>query len=56
MAPASEPADTLKQIRELERILGKKTMDAETLKETVEIARSREMDCALTLIAGGGDQ
>lgn len=30
-------------------MLGKKTMEAEILKEAVEIARSRKMDCALTL-------
>ena len=36
---ASELADALKQIRELQRMLGKKTMEAEILKEAVEIAR-----------------
>ncbi|HBP2404726.1 TPA: IS3 family transposase, partial [Pseudomonas aeruginosa] len=35
-------ADALKQIRELQRMLGKKTMEAEILKEAVEIARSRK--------------
>ena len=39
--PASELADALKQIRELQRMLGKKTMEAEILREGVEIARSR---------------
>ncbi|WP_414704608.1 IS3 family transposase [Pseudomonas sp. P42] len=51
--PASELSDALKQIRELQRMLGKKTMEAEILKEAVEIARSPKMDCALTLVAGG---
>jgi transposase len=37
--PALELSDALKQIRELERTLGKKTMEAEILKEAVEIAR-----------------
>ncbi|WP_273829058.1 IS3 family transposase [Pseudomonas sp. SBT1-2] len=53
VVPASELADALKQIRELQRMLGKKTMEAEILKEAVEIARSRKLDCALTLVAGG---
>ncbi len=39
---ASELADSLKQIRELERMLGKKIMEALILKEAVEIARSRK--------------
>lgn len=41
VVPASELSDALKQIRELQRMLGKKTMEAEILKEAVEIARSR---------------
>nr|WP_201161892.1 IS3 family transposase [Pseudomonas sp. S60] len=53
VVPASELNDALKQIRELQRMLGKKTMEAEVLKEAVEIARSPKMDCALTLVAGG---
>ena len=40
--PASELSDGLKQIRELQWMLGKKTMEAEILKEAVEIARSRK--------------
>ncbi|XVN15150.1 IS3 family transposase [Pseudomonas corrugata] len=42
VVPASELSDALKQIRELQRMLGKKTMEAEILKEAVEIARSRK--------------
>ncbi len=42
VVPASQLADALKQIRELQRMLGKKTMEAEILKEAVEIARSRK--------------
>ncbi|WP_428480265.1 IS3 family transposase [Pseudomonas violetae] len=53
VVPASELSDALKQICELQRMLGKKTMEAEILKEAVEIARSRKLDCALTLVAGG---
>lgn len=33
VVPASELADALKQIRELQRMLGKKTMEAEILKK-----------------------
>lgn len=34
--PASELADALKQIKELQRLPGKKTMEAEILREAVE--------------------
>ena len=40
--PASALADALKQIRELQRMLGKKTLEAEILRESVEIAHSRK--------------
>ncbi|MCG9027137.1 IS3 family transposase [Laribacter hongkongensis] len=53
VVPASELAEALKQIRELQRLLGKKTMEAEILKEAVEVARSRKLDCALALVSGG---
>lgn len=42
LEPASELRDALMQIRELQRILGIKTMELEILKEAVEITRSRE--------------
>ncbi len=42
VVPTSELADALKQIRKLQRMQGKKTMEAEILKEAVEIARSRK--------------
>ncbi len=38
---ASELADALKQIRELQRMLGKKTMENEILREAVEYGRSK---------------
>ncbi|AUT75540.1 IS3 family transposase [Paraburkholderia hospita] len=53
VVPASELNDALKQIRELQRLLGKKTMENEILREAVEVAKSPKMDCALTLIARG---
>jgi len=42
VVPASELSDALKQIRELQRLLGKKTMENEILRETVEVAKSRK--------------
>lgn len=53
---ALERSDTLKQIRELQRMLGKKMMEAETLKEAVEIVRSRKWIVHSPLLLGGGDQ
>jgi transposase len=42
VVPASELAAAQKQIRELQRLLGKKTMEAEILKEAVEYAQSKK--------------
>ena len=50
--PASELSDVLKQIRELQRMLGKKTMEVEILKEAVEIARSRKWITHSPLLPG----
>jgi transposase-like protein len=47
-----ELSDALKQIRELQRMLGKKTMEVEILGGR-GVWPSKKMDCALTLIAGG---
>lgn len=52
VVPASELADALKQIRELQRILGKKTMQVEILQEAVEIARSRKWIAHSPLLPG----
>lgn len=52
VVPASELTDALKQIRELQRMLGKKTMEAEVLKEAVEIARSRKWIAPSPLLSG----
>ncbi|WP_121500658.1 IS3 family transposase [Entomohabitans teleogrylli] len=53
VVPASELAAANKQIRELQRLLGKKTMEAEILKEAVEFGRGKKMDCACALVARG---
>ena len=42
VVPALELSDALKQIRELQRLLGKKTMENEILREAVEVAKSRK--------------
>ncbi|EPD6777329.1 MULTISPECIES: IS3 family transposase [Salmonella] len=53
VVPASELAAANKQIRELQRLLGKKTMEAEILKEAVEFGRAKKLDCACALVARG---
>jgi len=40
---ASEVKRLKQRIRELERLLGKKTMEAEILKEAIEIAREKKL-------------
>ncbi|MGF6934988.1 transposase [Paraburkholderia sp. UCT70] len=42
VVPALELSDALKQIREHQRLLGKKTMENEILREAVEVAKSRK--------------
>jgi hypothetical protein len=42
----------MKQIRELQRLPGTKTMEVEILREAVEYGREK-IDCALTIAAGG---
>ena len=52
VVPASELADAMKQIRDLQRMLGKKTMENEILKEAVEIAHSRKWIVRMPLLPG----
>lgn len=42
VVPASELATALKQVRELQRLLDKNTMEVEILKEAVEYGQSRK--------------
>lgn len=42
VVPASELAEALKQVREIPRLLGKKTMEVEILKEAMECGLSRK--------------
>ncbi|EGI1159102.1 IS3 family transposase [Escherichia coli] len=51
--PASELAAAMKQIKELQRLLGKKTMENELLKEAIEYGRGKKVDSARALIARG---
>ena len=44
----------MKQIKELQRLLGKKTMENELLKEAVEYGRAK-VDSARALIARDGE-
>ncbi|EOS4029430.1 IS3 family transposase [Escherichia coli] len=53
VVPASELAAAIKQIKELQRLLGKKTMEVEILKEAVEYGQSPKMDSACALVANG---
>lgn len=53
VVPASGLAAANKQIRKLQRLLGKKTMEAEILKKAVEFGRAKKMDCACALVARG---
>ncbi len=41
VVPASELAATMKQIKEVQRLLGKKTMENELLKEAVEYGEQK---------------
>lgn len=42
VVPASELSDALAQVRELQRLLGKKTMETEILREAVDVMKSRK--------------
>jgi len=42
VVPASELSEALRQIKELQRMLGKKTMENEILREAVEVMKSRK--------------
>ncbi|HGV4242504.1 TPA: IS3 family transposase [Escherichia coli] len=53
VVPASELAAAMKQIKELQRLLGKKKMENELLKEAVEYGRGKKVDSARALIARG---
>jgi transposase len=43
VVPASDLVEAMKQIRELQRLLGKKTMEVEILREAVEYGRAKKL-------------
>jgi transposase len=49
---ASDLAEAMKQIRELQRLLGKKTMEVEILREAVEYGRAKKLIARSPLLPG----
>lgn len=54
VVPASELSDALKQIKELQRLLGKKTMENEIFREAVEVMKSRKWIARSPSLPGDG--
>ncbi len=52
VVPASDLAEAMKQIRELQRLLGKKTMEVEILREAVEYGRAKKLIARSPLLPG----
>jgi len=46
VVPASEAKQLRSRVRELERLLGRKTLEAEILKEALELTRPKNCGCA----------
>ncbi len=55
VVPASELTAALKQVRELQRLQGKKTMEVEILKEAVEYGQSRKWIAYAPLLPKDGE-
>lgn len=55
VVPASELASAMKQIKELQRLLGKKTMENELLKEAVEYGRQKKWIAHVPLLPEDGE-
>ncbi|OCE02455.1 IS2 repressor TnpA [Shigella sonnei] len=55
LTAASELAAAMKQIKELQRLLGKKTMENELLKEAVEYGRAKKWIAHAPLLPGDGE-
>ena len=51
VVPLSEAKQLRAQIRELQRLLGKKTMEVEILKDAIEIAREKKLISRVPLLA-----
>jgi transposase len=52
VVPASDLAEAMKQIRELQRLPGKKTMEVEILREAVEYGRAKKLTARSPLLPG----
>ena len=52
VVPAAELESARRQIRELQRLLGKKTLEVEILREAVEVARERKWIARSPLLPG----
>jgi transposase len=52
VVPASDLVQAMKQIRELQRLLGKKTMEVEILREAVEYGRAKKLIARSPLLPG----
>ena len=50
LVPASDVRELRKQIRELERLLGRKTLENEILKDALRIAREKKLISRLALL------
>ena len=55
VVPASELAAAMKQIKELQRLPGKKTMENTLLKEAVEYGRAKKWIAHAPLLPGDGE-
>lgn len=55
VVPASELASAMKQIKELQRLLDKKTMENELLKEVVEYGRQKKWIAHVPLLPEDGE-
>jgi transposase len=53
VVPASEMAEALKRIKQLEGALGRKTLENEILKEAVEFGKAQKWIARLPLLPGG---
>ena len=56
VVPASELTAALKHVRELQRLLGRKTMEVEIMKEAVEYGQSRKWISLASLLPKDGKQ
>ena len=53
---ASEVKQLMARIRELERLLGKKTLEVEVLKEALEVAREKKLLLRMPLLGKDGSR